>query len=178
MINKIKDLMYDTNDILIAVLILACAALVILTRVDNIVTYPERAAALAAASGGGYIRSEAPVDPASITRGETGEAGGTAEAGGSVEAGETAEAGEAGEAGEGGSSEGVVHSAFSLYIAYGEPMSVTAENLVNLGFFDDVSDFFAAIERHNAGTKVQAGDFVIPAASSKDDVIKIITGAN
>ena len=46
--NKLKDIFYDKNDILVAVVILIIAALVILWRVDAIMAYPQTLVASAA----------------------------------------------------------------------------------------------------------------------------------
>ena len=43
--NKIKDLIYNMNDILVAMLILAVAASIIYWRVETIMDYPAYAAA-------------------------------------------------------------------------------------------------------------------------------------
>lgn len=47
--NKIKDIIYDKNDIVLAVIILACAALLILWRLNAIIDYPVVLAEQAAA---------------------------------------------------------------------------------------------------------------------------------
>ena len=39
--NKLKDIFYDKNDILVALIILAIAAVIIFWRVDVIMAYPE-----------------------------------------------------------------------------------------------------------------------------------------
>jgi cell division protein YceG involved in septum cleavage len=64
----------------------------------------------------------------------------------------------------------------SLYIAYGESMDSVAGDLVQLGLFENRQAFTAALERNNAGSKVQAGTFVIPSNATEDEVVKIITG--
>ena len=69
----------------------------------------------------------------------------------------------------------IVHSAFSLYIAPGESMTEVGKNLVKLGFFENAQEFLDALEKSNLATRVQAGTFTIPASSTKDEVIKIIT---
>lgn len=48
--NKIKDILYDKNDILVALLIVAIAALVIYTRIEVIMDYPQIQAAAAESS--------------------------------------------------------------------------------------------------------------------------------
>ena len=164
--NKIKDLFYDINDILIAVIIIIAAVLIIFTRFDTIITYPERISS-GQASQGGYIHAERPGAPASEDEPESEVPAAEDE----PDSDSPADA----EPADDPAGEDIVHSAFSLYIAYGEPMSSVARHLVQLGFFESAQDFLDTLERNNAGTKVQAGNFVIPADSTKDDVIRIIT---
>jgi hypothetical protein len=160
--NKIKDTLYDINDILIAVLILCCAVLIIFSRVNAIMTFPEKTA-YEQGSQGGRIQIDVPEGP------EADEVFPGAEDGaGDDDVSEEEPAAPA---------DGVKHTAFSLYIAPGESMTEVAGDLVKLGFFEDTQDFINTLLKHNAGTKVQAGEFVLPADSTKDDIVKIITGA-
>jgi hypothetical protein len=55
-------------------------------------------------------------------------------------------------------------------------MTTIAGNLVSLGLFESEQDFIATLEAHNASARVQAGTFIIPVDSTKDEVIRIITG--
>jgi len=153
--NRIKNFLYDTNDILVAVIILCCAAFVIVAHVNAIITYPEKSIAIEN-SQGGYIRPVPAPEPGSEP-----EPGLEPE----PEPGPEPEPPE--------NTEIVNHS---LYIAYGQSMNEIADNIVHLGLFDDRQDFLNHIESNNAGLKVQAGDFIIPSNSTKDEVIKIITG--
>jgi hypothetical protein len=158
----IKDLLYDKNDILVALLILCIAALVIATRVNAIMTYPERMVS-AQSSVGGYTYSSVPEDPdygAAVPGDDEGSLG--------THSDEDITEPPADEQPE----------AYSLHIAYGESMAAIARNLVALGFFESEQDFVATLEAHNAAAKVQAGDFVLPADATKDEVVKIITGVS
>jgi len=171
--NKIKDMLYDINDIIVAAVILFIAAIIILIRVDILMAYPEHANSDLASQGGYIIAGEPqtpdetasapdatdenPADtqttdenPAGNTDGNPGDTSGETPANGG-------------------------HTAFSLYIAYGESMNVVAANLVELGFFDSAQDFISALEARGAATKVQAGEFILPAASTKEEILDIIT---
>ena len=167
--NGIKNFLYDKNDILVAVIILLAAALVIATRVDAIMTYPETAVSDSGYHGG-YVR---PI----IESGPESEPGPEPEPGAEPESGTEPEPGPEPEPGvENGTttpSEVVNHS---LHIAYGQSMNEIADNLVRLGLFEDRQDFTIHIVRNNAEFKVKAGEFIIPSNSTKDEVIKIITG--
>ena len=172
--NKLKNMLYDTNDILVAMLILCCAALVIATRVNAIMTYPERIAfdqrtRISSTQDSGssvnvvlvynddVATSELPFDEDVD--------GGTLEGAMLPNDGNDA-------------TPATPHSAFTLYIEYGESMNQVGRDLVALGLFEDTPDFFSYLNNHNAASKVQSGNFVIPADSTKDDIIRIITGRN
>jgi len=157
--NKIKDLLYDKNDILVALLILGIAALVILTRVNTIMAFPEKMFSEHKPASG-HVYSNIPQNPDSGLSLED------EDDGLGLDPDDDAT----------GPSSGDEPEAHSLYIAYGQPMTVIAKNLIELGFFESEQDFTATLEAHKAASKVQAGNFVIPADSTKDDVIKIITG--
>lgn len=162
---KIKDLLYDTSDIFVAILILCCAIFVIAMRVDALMTYPEKMAS-EASERGGYIRSDLS-DP-----GYTG----PEESDASVQPDNGDSAGQPSDGDSGDQPENGEPVTYSLYIAYAQPMNEIADNLVRLGFFESRQDVFDSLESHNASQKVQAGTFLIPAGSTKDEVISIITG--
>jgi len=157
--NRIKNFLYDTNDILVAIIILLVAALVITTRVDSIMTYPETAVS----GGGSQVGHVRPMpdpgpDPAPTP---------------TPEPEPDPEPDESNTDGEPDATDTVN---YALHIAYGQSMNEIADNLIKLGLFEDRQDFSNHISRHNADLKVKAGDFVIPANSTKDEVIGIITG--
>ena len=164
--NKLKDLFYDTSDIFTAMLVIACAVIVIVTRVDAIITYPEKMLSGQPAQSG-HIRPDIP-EPAANDDDETYEPneGAGEETGGADEPADGNEDAAAG-------SEGTSHS---LYIAYGESMDLVADDLVKLGLFASRQTFTAALERNNAGSKVQAGTFIISDNATEDQVVNIITG--
>lgn len=86
--NKIKDIIYDKSDILIAILILALAAILILWRLGIILEYPRE-----------IIGTD---DPSNVLTEpeEQGESGESGENGDATEQGETGDASEQGESGE------------------------------------------------------------------------------
>ena len=152
--NKIKDFLYDTNDILVAVIILLCAGFVIVTRIDDIMSFPEMSISDGRSQGGHISLQPAPVPTPVPTDSDDDD--------------------------DPADDDSVVSDDdpvnYSLYIAYGQSMNEIADNIVKLGFFKDRQEFLEYIENHGAATSVQAGDFIIPSDSTKDEVIKIILG--
>lgn len=145
---KIKDILYDTNDILVALLILFLAVLIILSRVNAIMAYPEKVIA-ASAGKGGSIHVAEPSEPS--------------------ESGDTASQEE------GQSVESDSPELYSVYIAYDQPLSKVAKTFVDLGFFDTTGEFTAALTARGADKKVKAGNFIIPENATTDELINIIT---
>lgn len=189
--NKIKDILYDKNDILIALLIVALAAFVIYDRMGAIMEYPQLLAAEANAAGGGAAAEE-PVDPAGPTEpgGDLPEDGGEppAEVGTGDEPGESEGQGAgtegAGTEGEGGETEDPVQpeppaeqpTEIKIHIAPGSTGADIAQLLVNAGLMESATDFYNAVIAAEADTKLQAGDFTIPTDATPEQVVKIITG--
>ena len=161
--NKIKDLLYDTNDILVAVLILCCATFVIFTRIDAIMTYPGQMLTTQKAQPADVYASDPGVQVSIVYNDAE-------DTDTDLPEGDTAEAGtQAGNAGQ---------PAYSLHIPPNQSMSEVGRNLVDMGFFERTQDFYDALNSHNAAQRVQVGTFVIPADSTTDDIIRIITGRN
>jgi len=179
--NKIKDLIYDKNDILVAMLILCIAGVIIFARVNSIMGFPERMIAFQGPGSGtvnsivddepgGDIQTAENVTPPPIrNENNTGISNGEI----SDENGDTDSQPDAnGAADSNGEDTPVVHS---LHIASGQSMTAIANNLVSLGLFENTQAFIATLEAHNAAARVQAGNFTIPSDSTHDDVIRIIT---
>jgi len=164
--NKIKDILYDKNDILVALLILCIATFVIFTRIEHIMAYPERMLSAQSPENGSVAISfptepddnlSAPDDYEEPPNGDEGDE-------------------ETPEYTPEDPSDEAAPQAHSLYIASGESMNTIARNLVSLGLFESEQDFLDTLTAHNAATRVQVGNFIIPADATKDDVIRIITG--
>ena len=169
--NRIKDFLYDKNDVLVAFIILGIAAFVILTRVDAIMAYPEKMALASVPENNQTLPSqERPNVPPNdeMPPYENGYENGDGYNG------EDTYTEPNGDVNENGAEEDT--GAFTLYIASGQSMSVVGRNLVSLGLFESEQQFSAALVEHNAAHRVRAGNFIIPRGSSQDDVIRIITG--
>jgi hypothetical protein len=186
-IKKIKDVLYDTNDIIVVLAIIALAAVVISSRIGVIMEYP---------STGGRIVAEA------------GETGGAADgAGDAVEpVGGAGGIGADGAVQDGGASEGAVEGAatgadpgrdvpvgvsdgqpaegapaeevtqYSVYIEYGETAAQIAQKLLGVGLIKDKEEFYDALIAADAATRLQAGNFTIPSNATIQQIVNILTG--
>ena len=151
--NKIKDVLYDTNDILVALIILCLAGALIYTRVDAILSYPERT--FAEQESGGHIRIGEPVDPTG-----PGANGGQADANN----------GDPGANGDPDEPE-----LYSLYIAPDQPMHEIAQALISLEFFITEADFYDALDLYEADRWIHFGNFIIPSNATTEELIDILT---
>lgn len=171
--NKIKDIIYNKSDVLVALLILAIAAAVIVWRLDVILTYPKEL--LSGGDGEGIITT---VDDDETGDDVTGDDSGNA--------GQTDP-----DSGETGSDPGQVDvdepdTPTELWEddkltrdvkvdVHGNYASAAVQCLVDAGLFDDYADYKRVCD--NAGfddEKVKAGEFTFKKGSTKKDIAKKI----
>ena len=151
--NKIKDFIYDKSDIVVALVIIAIASAVIVSRIDAIVSYPASFSADAAEPPvtSGQVEYEYPTDSA-IKNPEDGSGENTGDAPATEEEIEM----------------------FAIYINYGEPLQVIADKFTTVGLFETSEDFFDAVEAANAGTQIKTGNFIIPSNAKPEEIMEII----
>jgi len=189
--NKIKDLIYNMNDILVAMLILAVAASIIYWRVETIMDYPAYAAAqqekretsdpnfIDIDLTPGAVDENLNKDPENFDA-STGEVTGTDPA----QPGETSQ--EPPKEGETGNTqdpaqpaqpgEGFVTKAeVKFTIPAGSSCDKIGSLLFQQGLVESKEIFVKEVIAQKADTKLQTGTFTIPAGSNLNDIIKIIT---
>lgn len=182
---KLKDIFYNKNDILVALLIVAIAALVISNRIDSILSYPSSLEAQAAISAS----NQPPSPPVQYVGKEDSEDGDTnAEGNGQEGTGTSGEAigtdvppqnpgttnPPAGEqpSNPPDSTQPVNHS---VYIAPGSTAAQIADVLISVKLFETRQAFFDAVSAASADTKLKAGTFTIPSTATPDQVVTILT---
>lgn len=159
----LKDIFYDLNDVMVALIILAIAALVIVTNIDSILDYPSGVSAEVQAP-----EKETPTtyaDNPPVTNDITGSAvngSGTGSDGANTTGG-----GVTGNTGE------VVN--YSVYINPGETGDQIADVLISIGLFKDRQQFRDAVTAAGADGKLKAGEFIIPSDSTPAEVVSILT---
>lgn len=159
--NRLKDIIYDKNDILIALIIVLMAGLLIHNRIDVIMDYPS---VLAAETSVGVTEEEpAPVDSENppVTETPTEIESPTPTEPENPVAGETV-------------GEPTI-SQVSIYIEYGATGSQIAQILIDSGLIESSEQFYSAVEAAGADTKLQAGSFKIPSNATPAEIISIIT---
>ena len=149
---KLKDIFYDKNDILIALIILVLAAGIILWRVQAIMDYPAKAMEDAANS-------------VVVTEPEDG--GDTAADGTSDGTDGTTIEGD-------GDGDGVVDIC-AVYVNYGDSLETIGQNCVTAGLIGSVDDFIALVNQYGVSGSIQAGQHFIPANATNEELIYYLT---
>lgn len=173
--NRIKDFIYDKNDLLIALLIVVAAGFLIMSRIDVIMAYPATLSAEVADSGGEVI-PEVPdtsvIDPVETDPADDpdGTNSGDEEPVGS----EPGTGGTNTDVGDQTTGEPSIRQV-SIYIEYGANGSDIAQLLVDSGLIANKNVFYDAVTAAGADTKLQAGSFKIPSNATPAEIIRIIT---
>jgi hypothetical protein len=182
---KIKDILYDTNDLLVAFVIIALAAVLIWDRIGVILDYPSASAGDAVYQEDGGVltgedgtdadsadaTTESPEDTADATGAADGEADGDS---GAPADDATADGGTQTETPAG--TDPAEPTQYSLYIAYGETAKQIAEKLLESGLIKNVNEFYDALIAADAATRLQAGTFIITEGVTPAEIVDILTG--
>ncbi len=166
---KIKDFIYDKNDILVALLVLVFAAFLIWWRMDVIMAYPETVF-----SEGEAV--ESPVqdeEPSDVEGSVSGNEGGEEEGEGDVQGGN--EGGDEPAVPTSGLWEGGVLTRDVEVDVYGNSAMSAVQCLVDAGLFDDYNEYktICDIAGMNHET-VSAGSLVFTAGTTKEEVARKI----
>lgn len=176
--NRIKDFIYDKNDLLIALLIVVAASFLITSRIDTIMAYPATLAAELTTPGGEVV-PEVP-DTSVLDPTETDTDEDTPD--------DSIETDPGNEPADPGTDTGGTNTAIgdqttgepsvtqvSIYIEYGATGSDIAQLLVDSGLIADKNVFYDAVAAAGADTRLQAGSFKIPSNATPAEIIRIIT---
>ena len=154
--NKIKDILYDKNDILVALLILAVAALIICSKVDTIMNYPEHLAqqnssSITQAEGDTEAMLDEETQNTDDSDQQNTQKGNEKE--GTTKTGETV----------------------TFVISSGASTQAIADNLMDEGLIKNSNDFVNYLVNAHLDTKIVAGTFKIPEGSSISEIADILT---
>lgn len=172
---KIKDVFYDLNDVLVALIIVAAAAFIIVTNIDSILAYPTVIAEEIQDDEGNKptvyadnppINEPGSGDDAVSDQDDSGTA-----TGGAIDGQNTTGGGVSGNPG----TEPGQPVNYSVYIEPGSPGDKIADLLVGVGLFQSRQEFNSAVTAAGAEGKLRAGNFIIPSDASPAEVISILT---
>lgn len=166
--NRLKDIIYDKNDIVIALFIVVIAGLLIYNRIGVIMDYPSVLAAEAEAQ---ISAEETPIDDPSIEN----EGGPATETETGEETVNNEEEPVISDPVAGQTTEQPTVDQVSVYIEYGATGSQIAQILIDTGLITSKEQFYDAVAAAGADTKLQAGSFKIPSDATPAKIISIIT---
>lgn len=169
---KLKDLIYDYNDILLAILIIIVAGAVIFWKVSDIMAYPAFAKAQQAAQQKeqGINIDDMDLDPIPVDQNVN---PGTDEIGGTE--GEQTPA-VTPEPQPQVNPQPVVDKKFE--VKSGDYFSTAAKNLKDAGLIDDSQAFIQKVKDLGLESKLQIGIFTIPAGADYEQIAHILTKTN
>jgi len=180
--NRIKDFLYNKNDIFIAVVVVALAAIIILWRMNVIIDYPQQLV------NENYVADNDAFSPGTVPNvGDEGDVSGVDGDGsgndgdgsgndGSGAEGTTTPSGIDDENTTGTGVTGItdVPEMFAIYINPGESIEQIGAIVVNLGYFDTAAEFVQMVSDMGADTKIQMGNHIIPENATKEEVIQYL----
>ncbi|MDD4583341.1 MAG: hypothetical protein PHR60_04035 [Eubacteriales bacterium] len=143
--NRLKDILYDKNDLLVALVILAIAGFVIYSRINVIMGYPGTLVAQAGAESPPVAEQIDESDDADQQTDETNE-----------------------------TDEPEIKQV-SINILYGATGNSIAQLLIDNGLIQTKEEFYDAVAAAGADTRLQAGNFKIPSNATPAEIIAIIT---
>ena len=166
MMKTLKDIFYDLNDILVALIIVAIATFVIVTNIDSILNYPTSIAEA--------IQVPEEQTPTNYAENPTDDQQGSGE---NTSGQETTGAGvdqNNPDDQDKGTRNGKVEQ-YSVYINPGSTGAQIADTLISVGLFKERQEFYNAVTAAGADGKLRAGNFIIPSDATPAEVIDIIT---
>lgn len=158
---KIKDLIYDTSDILVAIVIVFIASIIIAFSIGRIMDYPAILAELQSQQNQNFGLAVPLGEDASDSNSES-EKNPSSE---STESESTTPDDEF----------YAVPPTVTVVINAGESMPVIAQKMVDYGFFKSTQQFTTTVVNMKAENSIKAGTFVVPSDSSPEQVIKILS---
>lgn len=158
---KIKDLIYDTSDILVAIVIVFIASIIIAFSIGRIMDYPAILAELQSQQNQNFGLAVPLGEDASDSNSES-EKNPSSE---STESESTIPDNEF----------YAVPPTVTVVINAGESMPVIAQKMVDYGFFKSTQQFTTTVVNMKAENSIKAGTFVVPSDSSPEQVIKILS---
>jgi hypothetical protein len=163
--NLIKDIFYNKNDVLIALVIVLVAGYVIVDRIGVIMDYPSMLTAIAAEQNGEVVPENPDnngVDPDTPVSDNPGVEDPAVDPPAPNPVAEQT------------TGEPTVQQV-SIHIESGATGSQIAQKLVDAGLLENRDAFYDAVAAAGAETKLQAGSFKIPSNATPAEIIRIIT---
>ncbi|MEA4986916.1 MAG: hypothetical protein VB095_02570 [Anaerovorax sp.] len=167
--NKLKDILYDKNDILVVLIIIAIAALIISNRIDAIMAYPQIVLAQ------DESEKKEPVLVSDLT--DSNDSNDAKDNNKESEKEKPAEASSDKSNNNADANQTTAEPTevnYSVYIESGSTGSKIAQTLIDCGLIKDKNEFYDAVSSANAESKLKAGNFIIPEGSTPAQIVQIL----
>ena len=161
---KMKDLIYDTSDILVAIIIVLIASIIIAFSIGRIMDYPAKLAEQQSQENQNFGLA-VPLGEEEEASGETEPPATEEESATTSEPATTAPESEF----------YAVPPTVTVVINSGESMPVIAQKMVDYGFFKSTQQFTTTVMNLQAESSIKAGTFIIPSDSTPEQVVKILS---
>ncbi len=164
---KLKDIIYDKNDLLVALFIILIASAIMFNRIDAILSYPSAVAASnATVNKGSAVNTGVTSKPASTSEGALVNA--------NSKDGNTSMSNPSSGAISGDSpAQNVVN--YSIYVEPGASASKIADLVLSVKLIQTKEEFLQAVDNSGLSGKLKSGTFIIPSNANLDTVIQILT---
>ena len=170
---KLKDLIYDYNDIFVALLIIAVAGAIIFWRVTNIMAYPDYIAGKGQTQTGEVDFSDVDLTPTNVDEFNENPEDITTQMPEEGESGEQTPATEP-EEDENVTAKTDSEGNYLVEIPKGSSALGIAKILKEQGIISDVDAFMEKVEEMDATMKLKYGNYKIPQGSSAEQIINIM----
>lgn len=144
--NTIKNFIYNISDILVALLIIIAAVLIIGWRVDAIMHYPQEL---------------------NTQRSDTEDVIASESADGTIPTDNAADDNQ--------DASNTAAQSVTVNVVQNDTLSTIAQSLVTAGAISDAQQFIDAVNAANAATKLKFGTYTIPAGTSIEEIIQMMT---
>ena len=171
---KIKDLIYDYNDIFVALLIIAVAGAIIFWRVTNIMAYPDYLAGKEQTKTGEVDFSDVDLTPSDVGEFNENPEDITTQTPEEGQSGEQTPAGETAPEEPEQTAQVDADGNYRVEIPKGSSALGIARILKEQGIISDVDAFMEKVEEMGATMKMKYGNYKIPQGSSAEEIINIL----
>ena len=169
---KIKDLIYDYNDIFVALLIIAAAGAIIFWRVTDIMAYPDYLAGKEQSQTADVDFSDVDLTPTNVDEfNENPDDISTGDGAGEEGGGEQTPAEEPAEDEQPAAAQTDADGNYVVAIPKGSSAQGIARILKEQGIISDIDAFMDKVEEMDAVMKLKYGTYKIPAGSSAEEII-------
>ncbi|MBR3718790.1 MAG: endolytic transglycosylase MltG [Firmicutes bacterium] len=169
---KIKDLIYDYNDIFVALLIIAAAGAIIFWRVTDIMAYPDYLAGKEQSQTADVDFSDVDLTPTNVDEfNENPDDISTGDGAGEEGSGEQTPAEEPAEEEQPAAAQTDADGNYVVEIPKGSSAQGIARILKEQGIISDIDAFMDKVEEMDAVMKLKYGTYKIPAGSSAEEII-------